>query len=228
MSKDPVLRVFVIIVLGVILFQLLFNLITGGSMGDMGSSGMMGNSSTTLDSMITGLLILLVKLLIIGLVISLIIGAVIWMKKNFFKNINLSQNVNQNPMIKSILSIAGAIVGLLLLIYLYNYLINPGMGYGNEMSTSSGSANMVGFSGTLGLTGVFTFLIKVLTYVFVITLIISLVAYFKKQIETGEMRLFGSDNISKENDPMKKDSNTNTQSNTAVSNTHSKEENSIE
>jgi len=172
-------------------FQLLFNIITGGgdNMDDMNSQATMGN--TSFDSLLTGIMILLIKFLIIVLVIALVIGIFAWIKNNFFKDINIMQYINQNPMLKSISGITAAIFGLLILLYVFNYFINPGMGYGYGTDMMNGYSSN-GFSGTLGVTGVVTFLVKILSYVFVISLIISLVAYFKKQIGTGDFHIFST------------------------------------
>jgi len=173
-------------------FQLLFNIITGGgdNMEDMNTQTIMGNN-TSFDSLLTGIMILLIKILIIVLVIALLIGIFAWIKNNFFKDINITHYINQNPMLKSIIGITVAIVGLLILISVFNYFINPGMGYGYGTGSMNGYSAS-GFSGTLGIAGVVTFLVKVLSYVFVITLIISLVAYFKKQFDTGSFHIFST------------------------------------
>lgn len=193
MNKDPVFRSFIIILLGIILFQMVFNLITGGSsMDDMNSTNIIGSTTSSLDNLVSGLMVLLIKLLIIALLISIIIGIFLWLKKTYFNNVNLSQLVKQNPILKSILAVSGALVGLLLLIYVYNYLVNPTPGYSNSLIASNhmNENNTGGFNGTLGITGVFTFLIKILIYVFVISLIISLIAFLKKQLEEGGVHLF--------------------------------------
>lgn len=193
MNKDPVFRGFIILILGIILFQMVFNLITrGSSMDDMNSSNMIGNTTSSLDYLVTGLMVLLIKLLIVALLITIILGVFMWLKKTYFININLSQHLKQNPMLKSILSISGVIVGLFLLIYVYNYMVNPSPGYSNSLITANYTIenNAGGFNGVLGITGVLTFLIKILIYVFVISLIISLLAFLKKQLEVGGVNLF--------------------------------------
>lgn len=193
MNKDPVFRGFIILILGIILFQMVFNLITGGSsMDNMNSTNVIGSTTSSLDNLVSGLLVLLIKILIIALLILIITGIFLWLKKTYFKNVNLSQHLKQNPMLKSILAISGAIVGILLLIYVYNYLVNPTPGYSNSLIASSrmNENNTGGFNGTLGITGVFTFLIKILIYVFIISLIISLLAFLKKQLVEGGVHLF--------------------------------------
>ncbi|BCN29569.1 hypothetical protein [Anaeromicropila herbilytica] len=189
MNKDPVIRSFIIILLGIILFQMAFNLITGGTgMQDMNSSNMIVNTTSSLDNLVTGLMVLLIKILIIILLVAIIIAVFMWLKKNYFNNVDLSKYMKQNPQMKQILSITGAIVGLFLLIYVSNYVINPTPGYSANVVTSniSSVSNVGGFSGSLGITGVITFLVKILIYVFIISLIISLLAFLKKQLnESG-------------------------------------------
>lgn len=206
MNKDPVFRSFIIIILGIILFQMIFNLITGGSsMHGMSSSNMMNNTTSSLDNLVTGLMVLLIKLLMIALLIAIIIGVVIWLKKTYFSHINLSQLLKQNPILKSILSISGVIIALLFLIYVYNYLINPTFGFSNSLITSDNMMenNTGGFNGALGIAGVFTFLIKILIYVFVISLIISLLAFLKKQLEESGIQLFKTTDNSTEKETKK-------------------------
>lgn len=197
MNKEPAFRIFVIIVLGIILFQMIFRLITGGTdMDNSISSFTMGNTKSSLDSLVTGLIVLLVKFLIVALLISILLCVCIWLKKNFLQNLNLSLTFKQNPMFKSILSITAMIIGLILLIYVYNYMINPSVNYSNYMTNSYSmtGTNVGGFSGALGITGVLTFLVKVLTYVFVISLIISLMAFLKNQIDISGFQLFKTAN----------------------------------
>lgn len=200
MNKDPVFRGFVILLLGIILFQMVFNLITGGSsMEDMGSSNILGNTAASLNSLISGLMVLLIKVLIIDLIVLILCGVFLWLKKNYFNNVDWSQQINKNPMLKSILTILGVVVGLFFLLYVYNYLVNPTPGYQNTLIATNNTEHAAGgFNGTLGVTGVFTFLINVLIYVFVISLIISLLVFLKKQLEESGFHLFRStDNTTK-------------------------------
>lgn len=175
-------------------------------MEDMGSQSMMGYNNS-FDSLLSGLFVLLIKFLIIALIVMLIIGMFIWIKNTFFKNVNLTNYINQNPIIKSMLGITAAIFGLLILFYLFNYLVNPGMGHNYNLNIINGNTSG-GFNGTLAITGTITFLIKVLMYVFVITLIVSLAAYFKKQFESGDFHLFDTTNNSTNKDYSSNDANT--------------------
>lgn len=200
MNKDPVFRGFIILVLGIVLFQMIFNLLTGGGMEDMGSSNMLGNTTFSLNNLLTGLMVLLVKVLIIALIVFILCGTFLWLKKAYFNKIDLGQELKKNPMLKSILTITCVVVGLFLLIYVYNYLINPTPGYQNTLISTNHAEHATGdFNGTLGITGVFTFLINVLIYVFVISLIISLLAFLKKQLEDSGIYLFHNSNQSTTN-----------------------------
>jgi len=182
-------------------------MITGGEdMEDMGSQNMMGYNNS-FNSLLSGLFVLLIKFLIIALIVILLIGMFMWIKNNFFKGVNLSNYMNQNPIIKSILGITAAIFGLFILFYLFNYLVNPGMGYSYNLNIMNGNTSG-GFNGTLAITGIITFLIKVLMYVFAITLIISLAAYFKKQFESGNFHLFDTTNSSINKDYSSNDAST--------------------
>jgi hypothetical protein len=149
-------------------------------MGDMGSQNMM--NYTSYDGFLTGLLSLLIKILFIILIISIIIGVSLWIKNNYLKNVNFTQYVNQNPVTKSIVGIIAAIFILFLLLYFFSYLTGSSYGYG--------MGSMGGYGITFNFAGIILFLFKALTFFFVITLIISLVAYMTKQLGITELHLF--------------------------------------
>lgn len=140
-------------------------------MGDMGSQYMMGYSSY--NGLLTGLLGLLIKVLFIILIISVLIGVSQWIKKNFFETVNFKQYMNQNPIAKLVAGTIAAIFILFLLLYFLSYLSGGGYSYG--MSSMSGF-------GTFNITGVIVFLLKALTFIFVITLTVSIIAYLMKQL----------------------------------------------
>lgn len=205
MKKDPIIRMLLIIILGSIAFQFLFNIITGGGedMDDMSSQTMMTGSSTTLDGFLSGILVLLVKFLLIILVLSLIVCIIMWIKNSFFKNVNFnfSQYASQNPIIKTILSIAGVFVGLIFILYLFNLVSVQNSGFGYSLGAMSGNSSMMGgtFNSSLGLTGVITFLIEVLSVVFIVSLIVGLAAFLKKQFESANSNSLGGSNAAMNN-----------------------------
>jgi hypothetical protein len=153
-------------------------------MGDMGSQYMM--SSTSYNGFLPGLLGLLIKILFIILIVSIIIGVSLWIKNNFFKNVSFTQYVNQNPITKSIVGIIASIFILFLLIYFFSYLTGNNYGYG--------MSSMGGYGIAINFTGIIIFLFKALTFFFVITLTISLVAYMIKQLGISDLNLFKSIN----------------------------------
>lgn len=207
MKNDPIIRGIWILIFGTIAFKLLFYVLTGGKddMDDMMSSGSMAGSGTSINSFLAGLLIFLIKFLMIVLVAAIIIGVILWVKNNFFKDVhfNLSNAFKNDPVLKAIFGITGAVLGILLVIWIFNNLITTNWGTGEmnmmssgEMSTMYGSG-MTGFNASLGFTSIFTLIIQVLSFVLVISLIMGLFAYIKKQYGTGFMNM-GSGEASSE------------------------------
>lgn len=181
-EKDPLVRALLVIIFGTIAFGLLFNLFTGGGNMEHMSTGMGTMSGNSLDSFLAGLLILLVKLLIVILVIAVIIGIVMWIKNNFFKNTNLQfmQIIKNDPILKAVTAITVAILGIILVLSLISGISGQGMmGYGISVGT------MGGFNSTLSIYGLLSLLIKVLSFVLIISLILSLLAFLKKQYDAG-------------------------------------------
>ncbi|BCN29574.1 hypothetical protein [Anaeromicropila herbilytica] len=153
-------------------------------MDDMNTQNMMNYSSY--DGFLTGLLGLLIKFLFIVIIISIIIGVAIWIKNNFFKNTNLSQFINQNPIMKAIFGIAAALLILFLLLFFFSYLIGSNssmVGYGNV-------------STIFNFTGIITFLFKILILFFIITLVVSLIAYMINLFGINDFHLFQAMNNS--------------------------------
>jgi heme/copper-type cytochrome/quinol oxidase subunit 2 len=144
-------------------------------MGDMGSQNMM--NYTSYDGFLTGLLSLLIKILFVILIISIILGVSLWIKNNYLKNVNITQYVNQNPITKSAVGIIAAIFILFLLLYFFSYLTGSNYGMG-------------GYGIVFNFAGIIVFLFKALTFIFVITLIVSLIVYMIKQLGITDLHLF--------------------------------------
>lgn len=140
-------------------------------MEDMGLQSMMSYGSY--GGFLAGLLGILIKILFIMLIISALIGVLQWIKKNFFENVNFRQYIDKNPITKLIVGTVAAILILFLLIYFLSYL--SGGGYGYTMGS------MAGYGG-FNFIGIIAFLLKSLIFIFVITLMISLIAYMMKLI----------------------------------------------
>lgn len=156
-------------------------------MGNMGSAG--GNIS--FGGLIGGLLVLLVKLLLVVLVIAVVVGIFVWIKNNFFQNKNsqFMQSISKDPILKTISVVTLVIIGIVLLFALFNNFGQSGMVYGGYMGSNSFS---FGFNPTYSIAGLLTLLAKVLMFVLVVSLILALVAYLKKQYDAGTLNFFGS------------------------------------
>lgn len=163
-----------------------------GGMGSMGGTGY----GYSLDTFLGGLLILLVKLLMVVLVIAVIVGVGVWIKNTFFKNTTVNtqfiQTINKDPILKTISVVTLAILGIILIFALLGSFTNPGMGYGIG-GHGMGGYGYGGFSAALSIGGLLNLLIKVLSFVLVISLILALFAYIKKQYDQGVFN-FGSTN----------------------------------
>ncbi len=149
--------------------------------GNMGAMNGYGYSGYSLNSFIIGFLVLLVKLLIVILVIAVIVGIFMWVKNNFF-NKNDSQilaAIKNDPIIKTVTVITLAVLGIILIICLLSNFSNSGMvfrSYGGQMG---------GYESAFSVYGILFLLIKVLSFVLVISLICALIAYVRRQYDAG-------------------------------------------
>ena len=181
---DPLVRIMLVIILGTIALGLLFSMLTGGGtmdhMGGMGGYGYGGS----LDTFLGGLLILLVKLLLVVLVIAVVVGIAAWIWNTFFKNTNLQfvQAIKNDPVLKTISTVTLAIIGIVLLFALLGSLTGAGAGVSSGIH---GYGAMGGFNPALSIAGLLNLLIKVLSFVLVISLILALLAFLKKQYDAG-------------------------------------------
>lgn len=142
---------------------------------DMGMGNNMGNNGTSMNGLLGGLLGLLFNLLIVALVVAAIVAIVQWVRKSFFKDANSkTTQLFSDPLVKTVAIVVGAVFGLILLFGVFGNFFNTGMGYG-----------MSGFSTSLSLYGLLTLLIKILAIVLVVSVILALAAYLKKQYDAG-------------------------------------------
>ena len=188
-ENSPIIRVLLVIIIGTIAFGLLFNLLTGGeNMNHTGGMGTMGGYGGSLDTFLGGILILLVKLLLVVLVIAVIIGAGMWIKNTFFKNASTSQlikSVKNDPILKTVSVITISVIGIIFILALLGSLNGPSFSMGGAME---GHGSMMGgFSPVLSIGSLLNLLIKVLSFILVISLILALVAYIKKQYDQGAL-----------------------------------------
>ncbi|WP_070000007.1 hypothetical protein [Cellulosilyticum sp. I15G10I2] len=204
--NDSIIRTLLIIIMGTIAFNLLFNIFIGGG-SNMGEHYVnnMGGTAFSIDLFLSGLLVLLVKLLLGVLVIAVIIGVIMWIKETFFKNTsirsintNVLKSVNDDPILKAVAGITVAILGTVIVFALLQYFLNPSMRYGAgyNMGINSGMGYSVGINGSmgygmgslnpmLGVAALLPLLIQILSFVLVVALILAVVAYLKKQYDAG-------------------------------------------
>ena len=151
---------------------------TGSSM-DMGT---MNGSIYSFDGFLAGLLVLLVKFLMVALVIAIIIGIIIWIKNNFFNNTNSQflQTLKNDPIIKIVLAITAAVLLIILVMSLIAGLTNQGMGFGAENGLMMSSYNS-----TISIYGILSLFIKILSFIFIISLMLAILAFIKKQYDAG-------------------------------------------
>lgn len=150
-----------------------------GSSTDMGT---MNGSIYSFDGFLAGLLVLLVKLLMVALVVAIIIGIIIWIKNNFFNNTNsqIMQTIKNDPIIKTVLAITGAVLVIILVLSLIAGLTNQGMGFG------TGNGSMMGnYNSTISIYGILSLFIKLLSFIFIISLMLAILAFIKKQYDAG-------------------------------------------
>lgn len=187
---DPLIRALITIILGTIAFSMLFGLFRGGAdmeMGNMGDMGTMGNSGYSIDGLLGGLLGLLINLMLVALVVAAIVAIVLWIKKSFFNNANTkAMQVFNDPLIKTVAVVVGGVFGLVLLFGLFGNYLNIGTGSGMHGYAATGFNTSLSFYGLLNL------MIKILAVVLVVSVILALVAYLKKQYEAGAFNSFRS------------------------------------
>jgi uncharacterized membrane protein len=188
--NDPILRTLLVVLIGVLGFGLVFNLFTGGGT-NMGGEHM-GGYGYSIGGLLGGLMIFLIKLFMIVLVLAILGSIFVWFKNNFFANreSKLIQSINNDPLLKMITIITALTFGLVLVFALLNNFGMSGIGI-------LGNANYQGghtFSAGNSITGLLTLLMQVLSFVFVISLIMAFVAYVKSQHEQGTLNIFKGNN----------------------------------
>lgn len=202
LRNDPFFRVVLVAVVGILAFGLLLNLFSGqggflgfggysygGMMNEGGHMGYGGGYNYSFGSLIGVLLALLIKLLIFILAIAVVIGIFTWIRNFMAKNNNTPwvQTINSDPLLRTVTGITLAILGLVLISGIFGSFTGYGMGgYGSMYG-------MGGYSPIYGIAGLLTVLIRLLSYILVISLIVAAVIYIKKQYESGNVNLFGTD-----------------------------------
>lgn len=193
--NDPFLRTVAIIIIGVLVFGLLFNTMPGtGAMSMAGEGEHMSRNAGygySLGSIIGWLLMMLIRILLIVLIAAVLIGAFIWIRNMFFRDNNsaFARALNNDPMLKTVVLITFSIIGLVILFSLFNSFMTPGYG-GAMVQGHMGGGYGYGYNPTFGLNWVLMQLIRVLTYVLIISLIIAFAVYLKNQYDCGKLNWF--------------------------------------
>ncbi|MDF2522960.1 MAG: hypothetical protein K0R31_601 [Clostridiales bacterium] len=188
--NDSLLRTILVVFFGVLAFGLLFNLFTGGgtTMGEhMGNMGYASGYGFSLGGLIVGLLALLVKILMVVLVAAVVIGAFAWVKNNFLQNNNSQwmQSINKDPVLKTISVVTLAIIGIVFLCALFSSFGQTGIGFGGYLGG-------YGFNPIYSMAGILVLLVRVLMFVLIVSLILAVVTYLKKQYDSGNLNFFGA------------------------------------
>ncbi|HYE84481.1 MAG TPA: hypothetical protein VEG39_20250 [Clostridia bacterium] len=199
LKNDPFFRVVLVAVIGILAFGLLLNLFSGqgglmgfgnypygGMMSEGGHMGYSGGYGFSFGNLVGSLMVLLVKLLIFILIVSLLIGSFTWVKNLMVKNNNAPwvQAVNSDPLLRTVGIITVTILGLVLISGFFGGFMGYGMG---------------GYNLAYGIASLLAVLIRLLSYILVISLIVAAVIYIKKQYESGNVNLFGTDKTAASN-----------------------------
>lgn len=193
LRNDPFLRTISVIVIGILLFGLLFSTTAGGSiMGSGGEHGAQGNGyGYSFSSIIPWLLLALIKILFVVLIGAVLIGAFVWIRNMFFRDNNsaIARAINSDPILKTVVLTTLGIIGLFVLFGLLGSFTSPGYIGGmspNQMNGGYGN----GYNASLGIGWLLMMLIRVLSYVLIISLTIAVAIYLKSQYDKGNLNWF--------------------------------------
>lgn len=188
LRNDPFLRAVSVIVIGILLFGLLFNTTIGGnSMMGSGEDMSRGNGyGYSFNSIIGWLLLVLIKILFIVLIGAVLIAAFIWIRNMFFRDNDsaIARAINNDPLLKTVVLTTFGIIALFVLFGLLGSFTSPGSMNG-------------GYNVTLGIAWLLLMLIRVLSYVLIISLGIALAIYLKSQYDKGNIDWFAPKSTTK-------------------------------
>lgn len=150
---------------------------------NIGYSYSLGNTFTTL-------LLLITKLLTIVLSVVIILGVITWIRDSFLKNKNTKfmQDINEDPILKAVVVITGAVIGVSLVFTVLSNLFNANLTVGGAY-----------FNHLLTMTGIIMLLIKLLMFIFVASLVLAGIMYFKDQYEKGNLNFLTNNNQANNN-----------------------------
>lgn len=175
-KKDPLIKTIIVVLIGVLAFGFAFNIMFGSGSSTMEEGSMMG-SGYSLGNTLESIIELLIKVVIIGL----LIGTIVWIFRSITKQTVSSQIdhfawLREDPIIRNALIIIGGVAVLLFGIWFLRGFVT--LRSGEEM-ISGGMA----YSTTLiplGITSIFSFILKVMIFILVLTLAYGVVMYMKE------------------------------------------------
>jgi cbb3-type cytochrome oxidase subunit 3 len=176
-KKDSLIKTIVVVLLGILAFGFAFHVMFGSGGSSMEEGSMM-NSGYSLSNTLENIIELLIKVVIIGL----LIGVLVWLFRTITKKTASEQSeglskLKEDPIIKNALIIIGVVVVLLFSFWYLKGFTSTGSG--EEMMTSSSTYATSTFL-SFNLTSLFTFILKALIFILLITLGYGVVMYFKE------------------------------------------------
>lgn len=174
-KKDPLIKTIVVVLIGILSFGLAFNIMFGSGGSNMEDGAMM-SSGYSLVNTLEYIIALLIKVVIIGL----LIGTIVWIFRSITKKSGSAQAnqhawISEDPIIRNTLFIIGTVVIFLIGYWSLRGFIKPG---GGEEMMSGGlvySSNL-----SFGFVSIFVFLLKLLIFILILTLIYGVVMYIKE------------------------------------------------
>ncbi len=175
-KKDPLIKTIFVVLIGILAFGFAFNIMFGSGGSTMEEGSMMG-SGNSLGNTLEYIIALLIKLVIIGL----LIGTIVWIFRSITKQMGTTQMdrftwLREDPIIRNTLLIIGAVAVLLFGFWFLRGFIAPRSGGEMIPSGVAYSATSIPFS----LTSIFSFILKVLIFILVLTLAYGAVMYMKE------------------------------------------------
>jgi len=175
-KKDPLIKTIVVILIGVLAFGFAFNIMFGAGSTSMEEGSMM-STGYSLGNTLENIIELLIKVVIIGL----LSGVLVWIFRTITKrSVNGQGNrfewLKEDPIIRNVLIMTGAVV-----VFIFTfYLLREVTASVNGEVMMNGRTTYVFSNMSFSLTSYFTFLLKVMIFIFIITLGYGLVMYLKK------------------------------------------------
>jgi len=180
-KNDPILKAVTIIILSVLGFGFAFNIMFGTRNGGMeNGEGMMGGGGYSLGDTLSYIFVLAFKLLLIALVILALIALFKYASKYLFQGgeSKVFNKIKNDPVLKAATVIVLSILTIGLIFVLFGNFNGTNGGYKMNYGYSYG---MMGNGTTnIGFSGILTFLLEVLLFIFIAGVILGLVMYLRQ------------------------------------------------